>query len=235
MGTSWGVVLTIALVVILYCDSKRTERQKKYYLRQQNQVLQWHYEILREQIAITKKFQQDVSGKLLEAGNDTNGYLEESKKQIEGWNIEGGIVRQVLVNKRNQCKEEGIRFQLEIDNISFSDREEMDIVTLLYNLLDNAIESCMRIADLKQRWIALAISRREGEIVICCENSRYGELVLTKGKKTWKKGKHLHGIGMEIIKSIVEKYHGEYDYEEREREFDIRIILPKNYMSHVRE
>lgn len=225
LGAGWSALILITQMIALYCDKKQTQRQKNYYLRQQNQILKWHYETLREQIAFTHKFRRDVS-EILGDGRLWGKCAEERRRRSDDENIGNEIVNQILVNKKNQCLEANIQFQTELDNISFSDKEEMDMVTILYNMLDNAIEGCLRVADMKRRWITLTIRQEKESLSICCENSRQGEMMLAKGKRTWKKDKLLHGLGMEIIESVVEKYHGVCNYEEREEDFFFQIILP---------
>lgn len=235
MGIGWGILLLSFTVAIVYCDSKRTERQKQYYLRLQNQVLKWHYETLREQIAVTRKFRQDVSG-MLSKGGDIHEEVQEGMKwgpvsvqaeRIGTETVGGEIVDQVLVNKRNQCEEEGIKFQVESERIIYSGYEEMDVVILLYNILDNAMESCRKIPDGGKRRIRLSVGQKENCLIICCRNDRWGERTLRDGKRTWKKDKSLHGTGMEIIRTVVEKYQGQWTYEEAEKEFIARVVLPE--------
>lgn len=233
MGTGLGVVTLIFTVVVVFSDYRRTERQKQYYLREQNQVLKWHYETLKEQIAITRRFQQDVSDMFRE-NEGSNGDISDKmpqrmlSAQMKNSDVAvtgGEILNQVLLNKRNQCAEEGIILQIEADGIEFSGFEEMDVVILLYNILDNAIESCSKIPDKEQRRIWVKIEQKENSLIICCRNDRWGERVLREGKQTWKKDKNLHGTGMEIIRAVTENYQGRWTYEEREKDFFTRVVL----------
>ncbi len=236
MGIEWGIFLLSLTVALVFCDSKRTERQKQYYLRLQNQVLKWHYETLKEQIAVTRKFRQDVSGMLSKGGGVHSDVQKEklqelisvqSERAVGAAVVGGEIVDQVLVNKKNQCEEEGIVFQIEAGKIVLLGYEEMDVVILLYNILDNAIESCRKIPAGEQRRIYLSIEQKEKNLIICCRNDRWGERTLREGKRTWKKDKNLHGTGMEIIRTVVEKYQGQWTFEEKETEFIARAELPE--------
>lgn len=52
----------------------------------------------------------------------------------------------------------------------------MDMVTVLYNVLDNAIESCRKVAE--GRYITFSMKKtRDRELQIVCRNSRADEVI----------------------------------------------------------
>ena len=57
------------------------------------------------------------------------------------------IVNAVLVNKAHQCEEKHIKFTIDMMGFETKKMKEIDLVALLSNLLDNAIEECERIQD----------------------------------------------------------------------------------------
>lgn len=116
--------------------------------------------------------------------------------------------------KRKQCRENDIEFaaicegeigkSLGIKRSSLPN--ETDLSLLLQNLLDNAYEANLRIADVKTRAMSLDISSKGKALTVRVSNS------LPKGEKpTFKTGKQkpeLHGIGMKVIDEVIRKYNG---------------------------
>lgn len=84
-----------------------------------------------------------------------------------------------------------------------------DLTLVVMNLLDNAIEGCVRIEDEQERWISLQILGEDGWIEFQCRNASVPPA--DTGEKTSKKDKMGHGFGLEQIREITEKYHGSMD------------------------
>lgn len=107
---------------------------------------------------------------------------------------------------------------------------ETDLYCLLGNLLDNAIEAA---AKTEEKQIFLRMKLWQGNLLIELENScitgstvddvRAGNI---RGiLKTTKTDTKNHGMGLSIIRNIVEKYHGEMQLQEKESRFLARVWL----------
>ena len=101
------------------------------------------------------------------------------------------IVNVIILQKKEISENNGIIFDAEVysPGIDFS---EPDIISLISNLLDNAIEACMRVNKELTPKIKMTI---EPEIL-----------------KTSKKDKANHGYGIQIIKEVVKKYKGTINF-----------------------
>lgn len=90
--------------------------------------------------------------------------------------------------------------------------EDEDIVTLLANLLDNAIEAADKVTD-KQRVIKIQFVDEQGKVTISVRNP-VGEALKKEGNRilTSKANKKEHGIGIINIQNVVRKYNGESIY-----------------------
>ena len=96
--------------------------------------------------------------------------------------------------------------KLQIEDGLYDGVTEIDLVGVLYNLLDNAIEANERIAEGFVRGIELNLWKDEKEIKIWVKNRIMpGEKV---DFRTRKADKEIHGYGIGIIEKIVQKYHG---------------------------
>jgi len=79
---------------------------------------------------------------------------------------------------------------------------DYDVSRILFNLLDNAIEAVNEIENSEKK-INLNIEINENDLNVYCDN-------LCTGKKTYRSPER--GNGMKIIKDIVKKYKGEFDF-----------------------
>ncbi|MGM9663916.1 MAG: GHKL domain-containing protein [Eubacteriales bacterium] len=105
-----------------------------------------------------------------------------------------------------------------------SDMKDLDLVCLLGNILDNAIEATEKC---KEKHIDLFFLKHTSNRIIMCKNPiEQSVLKNNKTLKTTKKCKELHGYGTKIIREIVSKYHGVIDYFEESDTFGVQIVLP---------
>ncbi len=116
-------------------------------------------------------------------------------------------VNTVLNQKYQYAREKGITMVMSVNDLSDLSMSKEDIVTLLVNLLDNAIEACEKLED--RRIIQFKMMLEEGELTVSVRNP-VKEPVVMKGKRiyTTKDKKDEHGIGLLNINSVIEKNHG---------------------------
>ena len=102
----------------------------------------------------------------------------------------------------------------------------MDLCTIFGNILDNAIECELGIADKSRRLIHLTVYGKRGFLVIRCGNYcpqpptfRDGLPVTTKADRNY------HGFGMRSIRMIVHKYEGELTVYVADGIFHLNILF----------
>lgn len=101
----------------------------------------------------------------------------------------------------------------------------IDLSVLIGNLLDNAMEACMEIAEEQERFIRIYIDIIKKQLYISITNSmvgkgkRHGTLFLSK-----KEGQH--GFGLIRIDEIVTKYHGYINRQTEQGVFATEVMLP---------
>ncbi len=119
----------------------------------------------------------------------------------------GNTLVDVLINNKYQkAFNENITLVLKLDNLSDLTIKSEDMITILSNLLDNAIEHCMTLKG-KEKQIFLKI-KQDDVIRIVIKNPVETEIEVNGYLvRTTKIGDN-HGIGLKNIKDIVEKYHG---------------------------
>ena len=102
---------------------------------------------------------------------------------------------------------------------------DMDLVIVLANCLDNAIEAVEKLEQAELRKIRVVILNDEGGISILVENPVSGEVNVNE-LRTTKADKENHGLGLKNIKSIVQKYEGNFQIEIEKQIFRVKIYLP---------
>lgn len=136
------------------------------------------------------------------------------------------IVNAVVNSKLSVAKSYGINVvcMCVSDFIGIND---IDLCSLLSNMLENAITSCKSCTKESKR-IYINISSDKYRYVFCVKNTIQCS-VLQKNPylHTTKKDRSEHGIGVKIIHSIALKYNGNVDYYEENSEFCCNVILKR--------
>lgn len=134
------------------------------------------------------------------------------------------IINALLNEKLSAAKQQGIHILCNVDS-RISDIDTVDLCNLLGNMLDNAVEACVR-CDEGRRMIEVSIKSFGDKRLIEISNSVSGK-VLEQNKlpKTTKADGELHGFGMKSICSIAEKYRGSVHFVQEEDMFRCDVIL----------
>lgn len=98
---------------------------------------------------------------------------------------------------------------------------DVEICSIIGNLLDNAIEACRKVAD--NREIKLSIIGNEERLMIVISNS-VSEPVDTSFR-TSKSDVKNHGFGIKTVKSIIKQYDGDFYAYSENGMFNIQVIL----------
>lgn len=134
------------------------------------------------------------------------------------------IVNAVLNTKYREAIEKGIVLVLKVNDLSGLKLVDTDIVIILSNLLNNAIEACEKCEN---KTIKLKFVMDNEQVIISVKNSmrqqplRNGNTFLT----TKEYNKEEHGVGIRNVIEIIEKYEGKYRIDFNDNEFSFSIIL----------
>ncbi|MGN1432698.1 MAG: GHKL domain-containing protein [Ruminococcus sp.] len=140
-------------------------------------------------------------------------------------NTDNLLLNAVLNVELEKARLNGISVKLNISDDMRIFRNGSDIISIIGNLLDNAISylSCQNIENKKMYF---SIENTGFYTVLKCEN-KIKKSVLSENPLllTNKNDKHNHGKGISIIKSIAEKYGGDTIITEKDDEFIVSVIL----------
>lgn len=150
---------------------------------------------------------------LLEKGQvkESLNYIEELtggiRKNTDYIDTNHVIVNVILNQKYQYALENGITMVINVNDLSCLVMKKEDLVILLSNLLDNAIEACKSI-DV-DRIIQLKMVIEEESLILSVRNPM-NTPINVEGKRilSSKKDKQNHGIGLLNIENVVRKNHG---------------------------
>lgn len=210
--------------------NEKLKMQYKYYLdMEENQKkMRQVYHDMNNHIKNIKSMKNN--------GTEIDEYIDSIEKEVQEnrcvYNTGNTLLDIILFEKDKECLKNEIEFNTLIDFRKCAFIEMIDISSIFSNLIDNAIEACVKIEDNEKRYITLRTARINGYFVIRCENSKSKNIHSSRDSKggfiTSKKDKFYHGIGIESIKSSINKYEGDIRIKEEEEKFVVSIYLPMN-------
>ena len=136
------------------------------------------------------------------------------------------MINAVLNTKYREAIKREIVCVFKINDLSNLDIAEDDMVIILSNLLNNAIEACEKCKG--KKIIKLKIVKEENEVIISVKNT-YEQSVIFKSNHfvTTKNLNFMnHGIGIKNVIQAVEKNNGSYNIDYKNKEFYFAIVLP---------
>jgi len=149
------------------------------------------------------------------------------KKEV--YSDTGNIAFDSIINfKLKTAAEDNIKVDINVLIPPILNIEVADIVTILGNLLDNAIDG---VAKIKDKTIKLNIEAGKGNLFIKTDNTFDGLVKYAKGKDgtaeaiTTRKSGDNHGYGLKNIRKAVEKYNGRVDISYEDNVFSVAILL----------
>lgn len=135
------------------------------------------------------------------------------------------IVNVILNQKYQYALENGITMVINVNDLSCLVMRKEDLVILLSNLLDNAIEACKNIDADKIIQLKMVI---EEESLILSVRNPMNTLPKVEGKRilSSKKDKQNHGIGLLNIENVVRKNHGTNSIKFEDGYFSFSAMIP---------
>lgn len=207
-------VLSLVLRLVWENDTVLTLKQENYQLSLQ--ALQ--YENLQSRIEETRRARHDLRQSMAAIQAFLQSDDREALKQYTARYCETlpadepllfcrePAVNAVLSYYARSAAEQGIPFETKVEHPESACIPDTDMVVLLGNLLENAVEACKRQAG-PERFIRLAIRLEGGALIIVMDNSYTGEPLSDSDTLRSSKSDRL-GIGSASVRQIAAKYHG---------------------------
>ena len=165
------------------------------------------------------------------ASDELSSYIHDLDQAIaryETWNVSGNsVLDALLTQKKIFCSEHGIQLLVHADGRALEAISARDICTIFGNLLDNAAEAVLKLADPKERIIQVEAARSGAFLLIRVEN-RCGDDVMVSAEglpRTTKRDKAEHGIGLKSVRLTAERLGGSLNLSVEDGWFTAGVLL----------
>ena len=158
--------------------------------------------------------------------------MDETMQELEYKYVTGNAVTDVIINdKCRRAEKAGIRFDADFQY--GGEIPVFDLGVILNNLLDNAIEACEKLEPGKG-FIRLTMKRKKQFLLLDVENSFDGAAPVQAGGKfippTTKQSTlpgiiTEHGIGLENVRDVAERYFGGVNIKVKGDVFHVTVML----------
>ena len=230
-------VLTLVLQSGMLTQSKL--RQDQETLRELWAMYKRQYEQTQRSIDLINARSHDLKKQvrdLLAAGPmsaEAMAALEETRASIESYECRASTgcaaLDVLLTQKLMQAEVQGATLTYLVDGADFAQLGEVDLYALFGNVLDNALEAVAKLAEPEQRVINLKATRRQGLLILRCENyaeaapqnDEDGTLVSSKDDR------ENHGFGLRSIALVAERHGGHATYGMDGGIFRIQVVMPE--------
>ena len=233
------VLINCSLVYILTRKMKNSQKTEREYIntindyKLQEQYMQSVYTMNEH----TRRLRHDMKNhintisRLLEGEDGLNKakeYLNQYRQQTslmqEIVRTDSAVVNAVINEKLLYCREHGINTSVSVDK-NISRLSDVELCSVLGNILDNAIEAELKIAEV-DRDIKINVLMKDDILDISVKNKIY-ESVLEKHPdlSTTKQDAINHGLGIGNVREIVDKYDGYMDICETSEYFCVNIRI----------
>lgn len=117
------------------------------------------------------------------------------------------IIDAVLNHKYQKAAEQGIDFQIKINDLSSLALEADALVVMLSNLLENAIEACLRLESNREIDCRILLG---DSLFVSIRNTSLPVQIVDNNIATTKEQKNNHGYGLQQIRYILQQQKAEY-------------------------
>lgn len=234
-----GLLFANILVFAIYEYSLKSAKElyELKTIQHQEEQDKKYFEIIEQSNKDMRVFSHDIKNHLTQIRNlnditAVQEYIDRLYPTIEKFNYTGISKNQMLdliISKYSKlCESKKIKFAVDVKTSNLSYIDDVDLSTLMNNLLDNAVEAAEKSNN---PFIQLSVFAKnnicDGLII---KNSCSISPETDNGElKTRKSDKKHHGLGVKSINKIVKKYNAVYDwkYDEIQKIFKTEIVFMK--------
>ena len=232
---SSGVLAAVFMMIFMYAKNvlylREQEQRDKMQIAQLQQQFAYYQEKMKDEERV-RSIYHDLKNHLLvmesrQNTEETRQMAETLRSQIADYEdyVHTGneFLDIILKDKAAKAREKQIDFSAMVDFHGIDFMEPLDISTIFGNAIDNAIEASENLPEYR-RLITVKAERVRDMLLITIENNTTPGNHLTEG--TTKKDRFVHGFGIPNIKKAVEKYSGQCSFQQEERVYRLKILIP---------
>lgn len=235
----WGIVAAAAwilsLVLFYHVITVSVDKRIAKY---QSDLVERHGEEVENMYRQTRGWRHDLKTHIqtmkaylaLKQYEELEGYLNGLDQDLE--NVDqilktGNVKIDALLNsKLSLAGNKGIPVEAKAVVPAQLPVSEVDLGIILGNLMDNAMEACLKIEEKDKRFLRVYMDVLKGQLYIYVINSTEGRPVRTGKLYLTTKTARDHGYGLLRVDKVVEKYHGYLDRQSEEGVFATEVLLP---------
>ena len=240
-----GLIFVGEAALIYFWQRYRTllaERQKHFVEEQQVKAMKKRLEEAENFYGSIRKVRHEMKNHManIKGLADAGQYVEieeyvqkmdETMQELEYKYVTGNAVTDVIINdKWRRAEKAGIRF--DADFRYSGEIPVFDLGIILNNLLDNAIEACEKLEPGKG-FIRLSLKRKKQFLLLEVENSFDGNMPVREGESLPVTTKQNalpdivteHGIGLENVRDMAERYFGGVNIKVKGDIFHVTVML----------
>lgn len=233
------LIITIFINYIFLKLGNYYEKEQEYKIIElKNEIMEKHYLEKEELYNETRKLRHDFKNHIIcTLSLIKNNKIQEGIKYIESINnivvldsilIKSGndIVDAILNQKIILAEEYNINIDVKANIPKEIKIKSIDLLSVLSNAIDNAIEASREINNEDKKRIEVKINPYKDYLLISVSNVAKTSPISTMRKfQSTKKDKKNHGLGVKIINNIVERYDGCVEYFYKDNIFTIKILM----------
>lgn len=239
-----SVILTLiascflALILIVSLESRLFAEKEKQQAQAMQRIMerqQQQYILRKNNIDQVRRQYHDMKNLLLYLENKPSGESLRSHIQAMLGDMHpfetildtGNEAMDILLSEKlRQCERHHITCTVMADGGLLGFISPMDMVTLVGNAMDNAIEACLRCPE-TERFIQVRTAKQAGFAVLSFSNSCDGRISAVAGRLTTRKpDRENHGFGLANICRTAQTYRGEVTWRVEEDEFLLTLLFP---------
>lgn len=193
--------------------SENFDNQRKKTHEYKNQMMCIDALIEKREYGELEAYVQNICGKL--------------NRELDAINTNHVIVNAIMNTKYQEALSKNILFVFQMNDLSALKISDEDIVVILANLLNNAIEACEKCKG--KRIIKVKFVIEDENVILSVRNTHENNLVFRDNDIQTSKETDMeeHGIGIRNIIQTIEKYGGSYVIRPDENEFYFSIVIPQ--------
>ena len=234
-----SALLLFATLYVFFSFQASAQRDHELLLMQREQEKTKtdiaYFDILEKQNNDLRAYAHDAKNHLsaiknLNSDPDVDLHISkmfERLREYERVSHSGNRTLDVLIDKHiAECEIKNTVFAYDVKSNNLIGIEPFDLVTVLGNLLDNALEAAQNSTE---KTVSLETDFRNGFSVIIVSNSCDTDPL---GKSsgllaTTKSNKRLHGYGLKSVTKTVKKYNGDiaFDYDPEAKKFVVTVMI----------
>ena len=228
-----------ASIVVLFISFQQSIEKENIIFTLKNQVEKQdmdinYYNILEKQNEDLRIYAHDTKNHLnaihnLNSNPEIDEYLTKMISNLKNCSSIchcGNHMLDVIIGKyATECEMKNINFGFDVCVTNLKCVKNNDLVTILSNALDNAIEAAEKSSN---KTINIATDHINTYDVVTITNScDTPPKIKGNDLETTKKNKNIHGLGIKSIQKVLKQYNGDcqFEYNENKREFTLIIFL----------